>query len=148
MFDPVVIVATGAEIGLSLGLFEGFPKFPCCMIWRARSLAKTYGRAIIAAVKKADPNAVMLDTDLHGRQLELRCAAPTPCVTTGVNSVELQLILEKSQRYASFESIIRWPSIDIEAHYVKSAKYNVRDMSTRASKAFLNQSTHPSQQPE
>jgi hypothetical protein len=76
MFDPVVIVATGAGIGPCLGLFEGFPNLPCRVIWQARSLEKTDGKAIIAAVMKADPNAVMLDTDLHGRQPELRYADP------------------------------------------------------------------------
>lgn len=74
LFDPVLIVATGSGIGPCLGLFNGFPSLPCRVIWQTRNPIRTYGAAICAAVRRADQDAVIIDSDAEGRQDILRLA--------------------------------------------------------------------------
>jgi hypothetical protein len=62
MFKQVVIVATGSGIGPCLGLFHGFPTLPCRVLWSAKSPAQTYGKGIVDTVRRADANAVIIDT--------------------------------------------------------------------------------------
>jgi hypothetical protein len=62
MFKPVVIVATGSGIGPCLGLFNGFPKLPCRVLWSAKTPNETYGKDIVDTVRRADQDAVILDT--------------------------------------------------------------------------------------
>jgi hypothetical protein len=63
MFSPVIIVATGSGIGPCLGLFNGFPNLPCRVLWSAKTPEQTYGKDIVNAVRQADQNAVIIDTN-------------------------------------------------------------------------------------
>jgi hypothetical protein len=63
MFNPVVIVATGSGIGPCLGLFNGFPNLPCRVLWSAKMPEQTYGKDIVNIVRRADKNAVIIDTN-------------------------------------------------------------------------------------
>ncbi|KAF1981376.1 hypothetical protein K402DRAFT_425431 [Aulographum hederae CBS 113979] len=67
MFDPVVIVATGSGIGPCLGLFNGRPSLNCRVIWSVKSPEETYGKEIVETVFRADPKALIIDTNKEGR---------------------------------------------------------------------------------
>jgi len=68
MFKPVVIVATGSGIGPCLGLFNGYPSLQCRVLWSTPCPEEKYGRAVMDTVLRADPNAVIIDTRIQGRQ--------------------------------------------------------------------------------
>jgi hypothetical protein len=68
LFTPVVIVATGSGIGPCLGLFTEYPNLDCRVLWSTASPESTYGSEVIDAVRQADPNAVIVDTRISGRQ--------------------------------------------------------------------------------
>ncbi|KAK8245557.1 hypothetical protein IWZ00DRAFT_490208 [Phyllosticta capitalensis] len=68
LFNPVVFVATGAGIGPVLSFVVGKPGHPVRILWSTRNPDKTYGNEISSAVRQADPRAVILDTDVSGRQ--------------------------------------------------------------------------------
>lgn len=67
MFQPVVVVATGSGIGPCLSLFTGSQPHRYRILWSTRSPKQTYGKGILDDVLEADPNAVIVDTDKHGR---------------------------------------------------------------------------------
>jgi hypothetical protein len=67
MFDPVVIVTTGSGIGPCLGLFSGCPNLPCRVLWSTRNPQLTYGKEVLDAVRRADPNALIYDSTICGR---------------------------------------------------------------------------------
>ncbi|KAK8173178.1 hypothetical protein IWX90DRAFT_484156 [Phyllosticta citrichinensis] len=68
LFRPVVFVATGAGIGPVLSFVVGKPDHPVRILWSTRNSEKTFGNEISSAVRQADPNAVIIDTDVSGRQ--------------------------------------------------------------------------------
>lgn len=67
LFSPVVIVTTGSGVGPCLSLFRGWPKLPCRVLWSTRSPYVTYGQEVIDSVLRADPKALIIDTQKVGR---------------------------------------------------------------------------------
>ncbi|KAH3910075.1 hypothetical protein HBH56_156010 [Parastagonospora nodorum] len=68
LFPRVLILTTGSGIGPALSsLLERPVAQHARLIWSTRSPLKTYGSDIMALVDKADPNAIVLDTDHIGR---------------------------------------------------------------------------------
>jgi hypothetical protein len=67
LFQPVVIAATGSGIGPCLGLFNGCPDLTCRILWSTKSPETTYGESIVNTVRRADPNARIIDTTIQGR---------------------------------------------------------------------------------
>ncbi|KAK7559266.1 hypothetical protein IWX49DRAFT_360058 [Phyllosticta citricarpa] len=68
LFKPVIFVATGAGIGPVLSFVVGKPDHPVRILWSTRNPEKTFGNEISSAVRQADPKAVIIDTDVSGRQ--------------------------------------------------------------------------------
>ncbi|KAF7335301.1 Nonribosomal peptide synthetase 12 [Mycena sanguinolenta] len=66
MFKKIVVVATGSGIGPCLSLFYA-DVTPRRIFWSTPSPLVTYGDKIMAAVKKADPDAWIWDTRKDGR---------------------------------------------------------------------------------
>lgn len=62
----VVVMATGTGIGPTLSFFQCHPEWACRIVWTVRSPEESFGKAINAAVRRSDPNAVVYDT-FHGR---------------------------------------------------------------------------------
>jgi hypothetical protein len=68
LYPRVLIVTTGSGIGPSLSsLLDRPPAQFARLVWSTRSPLATYGSHILALVKKADPDALVLDTDEMGR---------------------------------------------------------------------------------
>ncbi|KAF2030183.1 hypothetical protein EK21DRAFT_27213, partial [Setomelanomma holmii] len=68
LFPRVLILTTGSGIGPALSsLLERPQSQHAQLIWSTRSPLKTYGKDILALVDKADPDAIVLDTDEMGR---------------------------------------------------------------------------------
>lgn len=67
LFSPVVLIATGSGIGPCLGFFVDAPGHDVRVIWSTKNPLSTYGPAVLDMVKKADPNAHIIDTDKTGR---------------------------------------------------------------------------------
>ncbi len=66
LFRKVVVVASGSGIGPCLALFVD-SDVPTRVVWSTRTPRKTYGQGIIDAVKKADRDALIIDTTTDGR---------------------------------------------------------------------------------
>ena len=67
MFTRILIVATGSGIGPALtNLGANDSRYR--VLWQTRSPLKTYGPGILGLVEKFDRDAVVIDTDKHGRQ--------------------------------------------------------------------------------
>ncbi|KAI9715846.1 MAG: hypothetical protein M1812_005666 [Candelaria pacifica] len=66
LFRKVVVVGTGSGIGPCLALFVD-SKVPTRVVWSTRTPRQTYGQGIIDAVRKADDNALIIDTTTDGR---------------------------------------------------------------------------------
>ncbi|TDZ26707.1 Adenylate-forming reductase [Colletotrichum orbiculare MAFF 240422] len=67
LFEPCVVVATGSGIGPCLSLFVQKPDHPVRIVWSAQRPVETYGRAVLDTIYRADPDAVVIDTDKAGR---------------------------------------------------------------------------------
>jgi ferredoxin-NADP reductase len=68
LFPRVLIVTTGSGIGPSLSsLLHRPPSQHIRLIWSTRSPLATYGASLLALVHRADPEAVIIDTDVMGR---------------------------------------------------------------------------------
>jgi hypothetical protein len=68
LFSRVIIVTTGSGIGPSLSSLLVRPSTQSIrLIWSTRSPLRTYGAAMLALVHRADPEAVIIDTDQSGR---------------------------------------------------------------------------------
>ncbi|KAH7082515.1 hypothetical protein BKA63DRAFT_583475 [Paraphoma chrysanthemicola] len=68
LFPRVLILTTGSGIGPALSsLLERPEGQHARLIWSTRSPLKTYGAEILALVDKADPDAIVIDTDEMGR---------------------------------------------------------------------------------
>jgi len=68
-FRRVVLVVTGSGIAPILGLFSDPTRttFNARIVWSTRSPVKTYGEEVVRMVKRADPEAVIVDTSVVGR---------------------------------------------------------------------------------
>ncbi|KAK6217255.1 integral membrane protein [Colletotrichum tabaci] len=67
LFEPCIVMATGSGIGPCLSLFVQRPEHPVRIVWSAQRPAETYGQAVIDALYRADPEAVIIDTQKTGR---------------------------------------------------------------------------------
>ncbi|CCX13166.1 Similar to hypothetical protein AOL_s00188g124 [Arthrobotrys oligospora ATCC 24927]; acc. no. EGX44786 [Pyronema omphalodes CBS 100304] len=66
MFRKIVLVATGSGIGPCLAVLRA-GEVEARVLWSTREPQATYGRAIVDDVLKADPQAVIYDTQKRGR---------------------------------------------------------------------------------
>ena len=68
-FRRVVLVVTGSGIAPILGLFSDPTRtdFNARIVWSTKSPVKTYGEEVVRMVKRADPEAVTVDTSVVGR---------------------------------------------------------------------------------
>jgi hypothetical protein len=60
LFTPCVVVATGSGIAPCLSLFVQARNHPVRIVWATRDPLKTYGRDVLKAVYRADPDAVVI----------------------------------------------------------------------------------------
>lgn len=68
VYSRIVILTTGSGIGPSLSSLLDRPAAQTArLVWSTRSPLQTYGPHILRLVDKADPDAVVLDTDQMGR---------------------------------------------------------------------------------
>lgn len=67
MFRKVVMIATGTGIGPCLSFLQARPDYPSRVLWSARKPAETYDSETVDSVLRADPSAVILDSQLTGR---------------------------------------------------------------------------------
>ncbi|KAJ4991622.1 integral membrane protein [Stagonosporopsis vannaccii] len=68
LYARVVILTTGSGIGPSLSSLLDRPQAQVArLVWSTRSPRNTYGADMLALVEKADPGALILDTDEMGR---------------------------------------------------------------------------------
>ncbi|KAF1931153.1 uncharacterized protein M421DRAFT_99063 [Didymella exigua CBS 183.55] len=75
MYARVLIVTTGSGIGPSLSSLLDRPAAQRArLVWSTRAPVATYGAAMLRLVHRADPQALVLDTDAQGRPDLLRVA--------------------------------------------------------------------------
>ncbi|GAM83949.1 hypothetical protein ANO11243_019390 [Dothideomycetidae sp. 11243] len=67
MFKKVLIVATGSGIGPSMSLMQAHPDYPMRLLWSTKNPLTTYGNGVLRTVFRADPNAMVIDTQKTGR---------------------------------------------------------------------------------
>jgi hypothetical protein len=68
LYPRILILTTGSGIGPALSsLLERPAAQHARLIWSARSPLATYGADIMALVRKADPEALVLDSEVIGR---------------------------------------------------------------------------------
>ncbi|KAK1973998.1 tat pathway signal sequence [Colletotrichum cereale] len=67
LFEPCIVMATGSGIGPCLSLFVQRPDHPVRIVWSTQRPAETYGQAVVDALYRADPEAVIIDTKKTGR---------------------------------------------------------------------------------
>ena len=68
LFHKVVVVTTGSGIGPVLSLLGSEVRPSTRLLWQTRNPDKTYGKGIMEAVHKLDPDPIIIDTDIYGRQ--------------------------------------------------------------------------------
>lgn len=66
LFRPVILIATGSGIGPCLSFLQVYPDYPLRVIWSARNPLQTYCSEVVGAVLRADPQAMILDTQEEG----------------------------------------------------------------------------------
>ena len=66
LFKKVIWVATGSGIGPCLPHLL-LNETPSILIWSTRSPEKTYGEALVNEIKNVQPNAIIWNTDEHGK---------------------------------------------------------------------------------
>ena len=66
LFKKVIWVATGSGIGPCLPHLL-LNETPSVLIWSTRSPEKTYGKALVNEIKNVQPNAIIWNTDEHGK---------------------------------------------------------------------------------
>jgi len=66
LFNKVIWVATGSGIGPCLPHLL-LNETPSVLIWSTRSPEKTYGEALVNEIKNVQPNAIIWNTDEHGK---------------------------------------------------------------------------------
>ena len=87
LYARVLIVTTGSGIGPALGSLLDRPHGQVArLIWSTRSPLKTYGEEMMSLVRRADPEALVLDTDEMGRP-DLLQVTYRMCVEVGAEAV-------------------------------------------------------------
>ncbi|OSS51740.1 hypothetical protein B5807_03784 [Epicoccum nigrum] len=87
LYARVIIVTTGSGIGPSLGSLLDRPHGQVArLIWSTRSPLKTYGEEMMGLVRRADPEALVLDTDELGRP-DLLQVTYRMCMEVGAEAV-------------------------------------------------------------
>lgn len=66
LFKSVVYIATGSGIGPVMPHLLA-RQVPIQLVWSTRSPAKTYGEELVAEILRAQPGAVIWDTDVRGK---------------------------------------------------------------------------------
>lgn len=66
LFKSVVYIATGSGIGPVMPHLLA-KQVPIQLVWSTRSPAKTYGEELVAEILRAQPGAVIWDTDVRGK---------------------------------------------------------------------------------
>ncbi|CAM3339544.1 hypothetical protein SAMN04490207_6367 [Pseudomonas gessardii] len=66
LFRSVVYIATGSGIGPVMPHLLA-RQVPIQLVWSTRSPAKTYGEELVAEILRAQPHAVIWDTDVRGK---------------------------------------------------------------------------------
>ena len=64
LFRPIILIATGSGIGPCLSFLNVHPAYPVRVIWSARSPLTTYGQRVVDEVRRADAEAVVIDTQV------------------------------------------------------------------------------------
>ncbi|GAB7360717.1 hypothetical protein MBLNU230_g0594t1 [Neophaeotheca triangularis] len=67
LFSPVLLLTTGSGIGPCLSFLNTHRTHPVRVLWSARSPVQTYGPGILRDVLRADPRAVVVDTQKTGK---------------------------------------------------------------------------------
>lgn len=87
LYARVIIVTTGSGIGPALGSLLDRPHGQVArLIWSTRSPLKTYGEEMLGLVQRADPDALVLDTDEMGRP-DLLQVTYRMCMEVGAEAV-------------------------------------------------------------
>ena len=87
LYARVIIVTTGSGIGPALGSLLDRPHGQVArLIWSTRSPLKTYGEEMMGLVQRADPEALVLDTDELGRP-DLLQVTYRMCAEVGAEAV-------------------------------------------------------------
>ena len=73
LFHKVVIVATGSGIGPLLGHLLD-PSVPAQLVWVTKNPRLTYGEGFVEEIQAAQPDAIIWDTDAHGKPDVLQLA--------------------------------------------------------------------------
>jgi hypothetical protein len=68
LFKRILLVTTGSGMGPCLSLLSAANRPPIRIIWQTRSPLKTYGEGVLSMIAMVDKNAVVIDSDKHGRQ--------------------------------------------------------------------------------
>ncbi|KAF2153369.1 hypothetical protein K461DRAFT_278183 [Myriangium duriaei CBS 260.36] len=67
IFKKVLVIATGSGIGPCMSMLQAYPDYPMRVLWSTKDPEATYGSRILQSVFRADPNAVIIDTQKNGR---------------------------------------------------------------------------------
>lgn len=68
LFKRILLVTTGSGMGPCLSLLSATNRPPIRILWQTRSPLKTYGERVLSMIAMVDKNAVVIDSDQHGRQ--------------------------------------------------------------------------------
>jgi hypothetical protein len=68
LFKRILLVTTGSGMGPCLSLLSAANRPPIRILWQTRSPLKTYGEEVLSMIAMVDKNAVVIDSDKHGRQ--------------------------------------------------------------------------------
>ncbi|KAH7412227.1 hypothetical protein DE146DRAFT_602502 [Phaeosphaeria sp. MPI-PUGE-AT-0046c] len=105
LFPRILILTTGSGIGPALSsLLERPPAQFARLIWSTRSPLATYGAEMMALVRKADSDALVLDTDEMGRP-DLLAVVLKEAAREGVDAVFV----------LSNEKVVKWVVGGVEA---------------------------------
>lgn len=63
LFSPCLLIATGSGIAPILSLLVQHPSHPVRILWSTKDPIKTFGREVVETVYRADPEAVVIDTN-------------------------------------------------------------------------------------
>jgi hypothetical protein len=68
LFKRVVLITTGSGMGPCLSLLVSDKRPPTRILWQTKSPRATYGDRVLDMIASIDKNAVVIDSDKHGRQ--------------------------------------------------------------------------------
>lgn len=67
MFKKILVITTGSGIGPCLSILQAKPDYPMRVLWSAKCPGDTYGPEVMSSVFRADPDAIVVDTEKTGR---------------------------------------------------------------------------------